>query len=95
MYGMEPYDIVRLAVTHEGLSHREAARRFGIDPRTVKVYVRGHKLAHKEMFVPLAHAPGHAQVDPRFREGKLWRGRRNHWRRAAEDSLFLYGAATL
>jgi transposase len=36
MYGMEPYDIVRLAVTHEGLSHREAARRFGIDPRTVK-----------------------------------------------------------
>jgi hypothetical protein len=36
MYGMEPYDIVRLAVTHEGSSHREAARRFGIDPRTVK-----------------------------------------------------------
>jgi transposase len=131
MYGMEPYDIVRLAVTHEGLSHREAARRFGIDPRTVKkmmtfsappgyrrskpvrrpalagleaiidqiladdtqapvkqrhsakriferlrdehgykgsytpvkVYVRGEKLTHKEMFVPLAHAPGHAQVD--------------------------------
>jgi transposase len=131
MYDMEPYDIVRLAVTHEGLSHREAARRFGIDPRTVKkmmtfsappgyrrskpvrrpalagleaiidqiladdtqapvkqrhsakriferlrdehgykgsytpvkVYVRGEKLTHKEMFVPLAHAPGHAQVD--------------------------------
>jgi transposase len=29
----------------------------------VKVYVRGEKLTHKEMFVPLVHAPGHAQVD--------------------------------
>jgi hypothetical protein len=36
MYGMEPYDIVRLADTHESLSYREAARRFGIDPRTEK-----------------------------------------------------------
>lgn len=128
---MEPYLAVRQAVTHEGLSHREAARRFGKDPRTIKKmmafseppgyrrstpvvrraligfeaiidqiladdakapvkqrhtatriferlrdehgykgsytpvkrYVRVEKLTHKEMFVPLAHAPGHAQVD--------------------------------
>ena len=33
---MELYAAVRLAVVDEGLSHREAARRFGIDPRTVK-----------------------------------------------------------
>jgi transposase len=131
MYDMIAYETVRMAVTHEGLSHREAARRFGIDPRTVrkmmgfseppgyrrrkpvnrpalaslavvidqiladdaaapakqrhsatriferlrdeygykgsytpvKVYVRGSKLTHKEMFVPLAHPPSHAQVD--------------------------------
>ncbi len=36
MYGVELYAAVRLAVVDEGLSHREAARRFGIDPRTVK-----------------------------------------------------------
>ena len=131
MYGMEPYLAVRQAVTHEGLSIREAARRFGKDPRTikkmmsfsvplgyrrskpvvrrvlgpfeaiidqiltddarapvkqrqmgmrifarlreehgykgsctpVKQYVRVEKLAHKEMFVPLAHPAGHAQVN--------------------------------
>ena len=33
---MELYAQVRLAVVDEGLSHREAARRFGIDRRTVK-----------------------------------------------------------
>ena len=31
MYGVELYAAVRLAVVDEGLSHREAARRFGID----------------------------------------------------------------
>ena len=36
MYGVEFYAAVRLAVVDEGLSHREAARRFGIDRRTVK-----------------------------------------------------------
>ena len=36
MYGVELYAAVRLAVVDEGLSHREAARRFGIDRRTVK-----------------------------------------------------------
>jgi transposase len=36
MYGVELYREVRLAVVDEGLSHREAARRFGIDRRTVK-----------------------------------------------------------
>ena len=30
------YAAVRLAVVEEGLSHHEAARRFGIDRRTVK-----------------------------------------------------------
>ena len=36
MYGVEIYAAVRLAVVDEGLSHHEAARRFGIDRRTVK-----------------------------------------------------------
>ena len=35
MKGVELYGRVRHAVRIEGLSHREAARRFGIDPRTV------------------------------------------------------------
>ena len=36
MYGVELYAAVRLAVVEEGLSHREAGQRFGIDRRTVK-----------------------------------------------------------
>ncbi len=36
MFGVELYRDVRLAVVDEGLSHREAGRRFGIDRRTVK-----------------------------------------------------------
>ena len=36
LYGVELYAAVRLAVVEEGLSHREAGRRFGIDRRTVK-----------------------------------------------------------
>ena len=36
MYGVELYGAVRLAAVDEGLSHHEAARRFGIDRRTVK-----------------------------------------------------------
>jgi hypothetical protein len=35
MKDVELYGRVRYAVRIEGLSHREAARRFGIDPRTV------------------------------------------------------------
>src|SRR5215472_14929100 len=35
MKGVELYAQVRLAVQIEGISRREAARRFGIDPRTV------------------------------------------------------------
>ena len=35
MKGVELYGRVRHAVRIEGLSHREAARRFGIDLRTV------------------------------------------------------------
>ncbi|HSR72939.1 MAG TPA: IS21 family transposase [Kiloniellales bacterium] len=131
MYGVDLYRRVRLAVHHEGLSRREAARRFGIDRRTVskmlaysvppgyrrkgpprrpkldpytgiidrileedqgshrkqrhtakkiferlrdeygftggqtivKDYVRERRRRSQEMFVPLAHPPGHAQVD--------------------------------
>jgi transposase len=131
MKGVELYGRVRHAVQIEGLSHREAARRFGIDPRTVskmmrfsvppgyrrskpvlrpklepfigvidamldedtrrpskqrhtskriferlrdehgfaggmtivKDYVAGWYQRSREMFVPLAHPPGHAQVD--------------------------------
>jgi len=131
MKGVELYGRVRHAVQIDGLSHREAARRFGIDPRTVakmmrfsvppgyrrskpvlrpklepfigiieamldedtrrpskqrhtskriferlrdeygfaggitivKDYVAGWHQRSREMFVPLAHPPGHAQVD--------------------------------
>ncbi len=35
MYGVELYAGVRLAVVEEGLRHREAGLRFGIDRRTV------------------------------------------------------------
>ena len=131
MKGVELYAQVRYAVQIEGVSRREAARRFGIDPRTVakmlafsippgyrrsrpaarpklapfigiigrilvedegrpkkqrhtskriferlrdeygyaggitivKDYVRVRRLRHREVFVPLRHDPGHAQVD--------------------------------
>ena len=131
MKGVELYGRVRHAVRIEGLSHREAARRFGIDPRTVskmmlfsvppgyrrkrpparpkldpfvgiidrileedrsrpakqrhtskriferlrdehgyaggltivKDYVHARRLRQREVFVPLRHDPGHAQVD--------------------------------
>jgi transposase len=131
MKGVELYAQVRYAVQIEGVSRREAARRYGIDPRTVakmlafsvppgyrrsrpparpkldrftgiidavlaedearpkkqrhtakriferlrdehgyaggitivKDYVREHRLRHREVFVPLRHDPGHAQVD--------------------------------
>src|SRR6266478_1427591 len=131
MKSVELYAQVRYAVQIEGLSRREAARRFGIDPRTVakmlafsvppgyrrsrpparpkldpftgiidqilledegrprkqrhtskriferlcdehgysggitivKDYVLSRRLRHREVFVPLRHDPGHAQVD--------------------------------
>ena len=131
MYGVELYARVRRACRVDGLSHREAARRFGIDRKTVakmlafsvppgyrrsgpprrpkldgftgiidrileedrethrkqrhtakrlferlrdehgftggytivKDYVRERRVRTREMFVPLAHPPGHAQVD--------------------------------
>src|ERR1700736_2856263 len=131
MKGVELYAQVRYAVQIEGVSRREAARRFGIDPRTVakmlafsvppgyrrsrpparpkldpftgiikrilledegrprkqrhtskriferlrdehgysggitivKDYVLARRLRHREVFVPLRHDPGHAQVD--------------------------------
>src|SRR5213080_4946754 len=128
---VELYGRVRFAVQIEGVSRREVARRFGIDPRTVakmlafsvppgyrrsrpparpkldpfigiidqilledegrprkqrhtskriferlrnehgysggitivKDYVLARRLRHREVFVPLRHDPGHAQVD--------------------------------
>src|SRR5246127_1428521 len=131
MKGVELYAQVRYAVQIEGISRREAARRFGVDPRTVakmlafsvppgyrrsrpparpkldpftgiidkilaadegrpkkqrhtakrifdrlrnehgyaggitivKDYVQAHRQRHREVFVPLRHDPGHAQVD--------------------------------
>ena len=131
MKGVELYAQVRYAVQIEGVSRREAARRYGIDPRTVakmlafsvppgyrrsrpaarpkldpftwiierilaedearpkkqrhtskriferlrdehgyaggitivKYYVLARRLRHREVFVPLRHDPGHAQVD--------------------------------
>jgi transposase len=131
MKGVELYGQVRRAVYVEGLSRREVARRFGIDPRTVakmlafsvppgyrrsrpparpkldafsgvidrileedksrpakqqhtakriferlrdeygygggitivRGYVHEQRQRQREMFVPLSHAPGHAQVD--------------------------------
>src|SRR5215510_14729321 len=131
MKGVELYAQVRFAVQIEGVSRREAARRYGIDARTVakmlafsvppgyrrsrpparpkldsftgiidgilaadegrprkqrhtskriferlrdeygysggiiivKDYVRARRLRHREVFVPLRHDPGHAQVD--------------------------------
>ena len=131
MYSVDLYRRIRLACHHEGLSQREAARRFGVDRKTVakmlahgvppgyrrsrppvrpkldpftgiidriieedrlvhrkqrhtakrifdrlreehgftgghtivKDYVRERRRRRREMFVPLAHAPGHAQVD--------------------------------
>jgi len=131
MKGVELYGRVRHAVRIEGLSHRETARRFGLDPRTVakmmkfsvppgyvrkkpparpkldpfipvierilgddkarpkkqqhtakriferlrdeygftggstivKDYVAGWRQRAQEVYVPLAHPPGHAQVD--------------------------------
>ena len=131
MYRMEIYAAVRRAVLADGMSKREAARRFGVDRKTVdkmcghsappgyrrskpvrrlklgpylaiidaiverdgaapkkqrhtakriferlrdehgfaggyttvKDYVREARTAMKEAFVPLAHPPGHAQVD--------------------------------
>ncbi|MFW5661588.1 MAG: IS21 family transposase [Oceanicaulis sp.] len=43
MYGVELYSKVRMAVLREGLSRREAARRFGIDRGTVSKMV-GHSI---------------------------------------------------
>ena len=145
MKGVELYGRVRYSVQIEGLSHREAARRFGIDPRTVakmmvfsvppgyrrkkpparpkldpfiglidrileedksrpakqrhtskriferlrdehgycggltivKDYVHERRLRQREVFVPLRHDPGHAQVD--FGEALsrfVWHGQR-------------------
>jgi transposase len=131
MKSVELYAQVRYAVQIEGISRREAARRYGIDPRTVakmlafsvppgyrrsrpparpkldpftavidqimlqdegrpkkqrhtakRIFerlrdehgyaggitivvrpLRAHRLRHREVFVPLRHDPGHAQVD--------------------------------
>jgi transposase len=142
MYHVDLYRRVRLACHHEGLSHREAARRFGVDRKAVSKilkhstppgyqrrhapvrpkldpyigvidqilkddkghlkkhrhtakriferlrdehgftgsltivtdYVREKKRKTKEVFIPLWHAPGHAQADTRAKpKHRLWR----------------------
>jgi transposase len=55
MYGLELYSKVRMAVLRDGVSHRETARRFGIDRGTVSKIV-GHS-------VP----PGYRRSQPRVR----------------------------
>ncbi len=59
----------------------------------VRDYVAGARVRSKEVFIPLSHRPGHAQVDPRFREGMLWRSRCVHRRQEGPVPLFLYGSA--
>ena len=58
MYSVDLYRRVRLACHHEGLSQREAARRFGIDRRTVS-----KMLLHSE-------PPGYRRTKP-VRKPKL------------------------
>ena len=40
MYGVDLYGLVRRMVMRDGVSHREAARRFGIDRGTVAKMVK-------------------------------------------------------
>ena len=47
MKGLDLYLKVRHAVRIEGLSERAAARRFGIDPRTVNKIKRYRQDAHR------------------------------------------------
>jgi transposase len=54
----------------------------------VKDYVHERRLRQREVFVPLCHDPGHAQVDPRIKsEGMLWRGAGGDRRGGTEDPL--------
>ena len=150
MKRVELYARVRHAVMIDGMSQREAARCFGIDPRTVrkmlsysippgyvrtrppvrpkldpyisvikrileddkerpkkhrhtskriferlrddygftggktivKDYIFGARQRQREMFVPLVHSPGHAQVDFGEALGSSvgWRAKSTHWR---------------
>src|ERR1700709_2433305 len=78
MFAVEVYAAVRRFVFIEGHSRREAARVFGLSRETmlkmcrfslppgytvVKAYVRIGRARGRATFVPLAHPPGHAQVD--------------------------------
>ena len=74
---LEPYTGVIDRILEDGLGlpkkQRHTAKRvferlrdeygFGGGYTTVKDYVRGHRRQTREMFVPLSHAPGHAQCD--------------------------------
>jgi len=58
MYGVDLYGRVRLAVLVQGLSQREAARRFGIDRGTVR-----KMLAHS---VPPGYRRGEERQRPKL-----------------------------
>ena len=62
MKAVELYGRVRYAVQIEGLSRREAARQFGIDPRTVAKML--------EFSVP----PGYRRRRPPARTARCWPG---------------------
>ena len=59
-------------------------------------YVRERKRRTREVFVPLSHAPGHAQSLPRTPiRGGFWRGTRGDRRRSAQAALLRDGPAAL
>jgi hypothetical protein len=78
MFGVDSYAAIRCFVFVEGHSRREAARVFGLSRETVlkmcrfslppgypavKDYARICRARGSATFVPLAHPPGHGQVD--------------------------------
>ena len=58
----------------------------------VKDYVREHRRGSREMFVPLSHAPGHAQCD--FGEASCWSDRAMCREQQGEDALRWRGEAS-
>ncbi len=78
MKGVELYGRVRHAVQIEGLSRREAAHRFGIDPRTVAkmMVVNSRAIVGREKGVTVGsdltplHLAKHLSDPPKFRRAE-------------------------